>query len=114
MSRIQLTTDCPAIARCGMKNLEWHREACNHRTYIDTDGDLSCEQKCSNPNTYYFIQQARFKCGSSTHESYVKFESLNELIMQLATVVSGLTLYGDSDPNFMTNMLQNVKTKWKK
>lgn len=113
MNRMPLTTDCPGNSKCKRTNIEWYRENCMHRTYIDQDGYLSCEEFCSNPKKYYFIQEARFNCQSSSH-IYLKFESINELIMQLSTLVSGLTFYEDSDPSFMANMLLNVNQRWKK
>lgn len=116
MSRMRLTTNCPQWSKCGQTNIKWQRKQCSHRTYIDRDGDLSCENKCSNPNTYYFIQEARFSCGSSTHETWVKFE-LTEIMQQLGMVIAGVCAGSKEegvDTTFLANMLQNVQDKWKK
>jgi len=112
-----LITDCPKYRICSNNNIKWQRTICGHQLYIDEDGDISCEQKCSNPDIYIFIQNATFNCGSSKHEKNVKFdriELLQQLSKQLSMIICSCVKINNEDSTYLLcSLLKNVQSKWK-
>ena len=110
--RIRLKIDCPNFRKCSELGIEWVREACRHPTYIDQDGNLSCEKWCRNPNLRYFIQEARFKCAEAGE--YYQWTDKGTLCAELGSIITAMAgTTSEFDLMFCFNLVINIKQKWK-
>ncbi len=62
--RIRLTFACPGDTCSKSIPIKWQHVACGTRSYIDWDGNVSCDGSLCQP---YFIQYAKFNCQSDEH-----------------------------------------------